>query len=308
MSKLPEVTSSNRLAAAITGTVPGTRSYETVSLEDLMSRRRYTNIMLFGEQGTGKTYAVVGLLLSGLKVLIVNTDFARSGIDTITNWFIDHPECKHLQKNLCIVNLGVDGVLDFVRNPQTVFPQIYEWEPDVLFWDGGTAFQSDFEEYVADMDPMNRNPTEQRQEGLALEQSDWGAVKVGTLRRLHGFLNLHNAVTNKKWSKVVTLLQDEKLDYAVDDKGNSKPVPGTGKTGPMLHGAARKIAGAGFSIILQTVKRTLNDKDTFTFVNRGSDLLTKDRGFGLPKTLEGDFEKVWKAYIEPRIAAVEGEK
>lgn len=273
---------------------------------EAFKKQSHCNMAIFGDQGTGKTTMIVQLLLEGYKIYAVNTDFARTSFDTVRNWFKNNPEHDSLLDNLRFVDLKYEGFTDFVRDPASIDNEIYTFDPDILFWDGASAFQqSDLEEYIGNMDPLRSERksgevSQQRSEGLVLEQSDWGMVKNGTLKPALKFLELHNVVTGKPWSKIVTFLEEEKSDYK-----DGKKVEGTAKTGPLLHGAARKVIMAGFSVGLRAKKSKFGKDIKYQYLNEGDDLMVKDRGFQLPSTLDGDAGRLWKDYIEPKIRAQE---
>lgn len=313
MTEIPVANvSGNDFAAAITGAVSGQLTFKPLGGEEAFTAPRSTNVMLFGEQASGKSYQIVQLLLHGYKVYVLMTDYAGSGLDTVYNYFHEHTDTKHLLKNFRVIDLtqfpSEDGTAwkameQFVRNPVTADPQIYEFDPDILFWDGGSSFQqSDLEDYLGSLDPIRRERgssgvSEQRAEGLMLEQSDWGMVKNGTLKPLIRFLKLHNPRSGKRWSKVVTLLEDEKAKYE-----NNRKVEGTEKVGPMLHGAAREIAGAGFSIALRSTRKSFGLSGVeYQLENSGANVMIKDRGFNLPSPVKADLGDIWDKYIAPKI-------
>lgn len=311
LSDIPApVVSANPFIQAVTGSVKGAKTFEPRSGTDAFNMARSTNVMLFGSQGVGKTFQVIMLLLKGYKVYLLVTDYAGSGVDSIYNWFSDHPEHAHLLDNLRIIDFtryesenGTSWKMfeQFIRNPGVADPEIYNFDPDILFWDGGSSFQqSDLEDYIGSMDPVRRdqgkNVTEQRDQGLILEQSDWGMVKNGTLKPLIRFLKLYNEQTGKRWSKVVTFLEDEKAKYV-----NNKKEEGSETVGPLLHGAAREIASAGFSIALRVTKSEIGPNKSYKFENSGSNVMIKDRGFNVPAYGKADLGELWESHIAPKI-------
>lgn len=278
---------------------PATRkTYQVRRGDD--SRARHCNIQVFGPWGSGKTYMNIGALRLGMKVLAITTDFGHGGFETIYNYFADNPSEAHLLANFREVALDYEGITQFVRDPCSIFPDIYEFDPDLIFWDGGSAFQQvDLEEYIGSFDPLRSEKkggesaiSEQRKTGLFLEQSDWSLVRNGTIRPIVRFLALHNERTGKRWSKVFTCAEESK-----EDKNN----PNAAKTGPLMHTAARKIVGGGFDIILETVRKDYGDSSEYVYISRGADLMTKQRGYGLPTEMPADFAELWSRYIAPRI-------
>lgn len=291
------------ITALISGSTPGAKV--TIHRGKEFSEPRFCNIGVFGDQGTGKTEMIVSLLLEGLKVYGINSDFGGCGFDTVHNRFDAMTPDKHALRddNFVSIRMNYKGVVQFMRDPASLDPGIYDFDPDIIFWDGFTAFQqADLEGYIADeMDPVrshkNKDNVEQhREEGLFLEQADWGMIKNGTLKPLNGFFNLHNVKTGKPWSKAITFLEDKKDDWV-----DGKRVDNSGKSGPMIHGASRKLVGAACSIMLQTKKTEFGNDVQYKYISRGPDLMIKDRSYGLPAEMQADAGLLWREYIAPRI-------
>ncbi len=281
------------------------KKYKLQRGSEAINTPRSTNILVFGGMGTGKTYLLVQLLKLGKRIVAINTDFGKTGINTVYNYFNDHPEEKHFLENFYVIELDLNGVLDFCRNPKMVIDEIYAVDPDILFWDGLTAFQmADLESDICNGDFLREDST----------WADWRKTQNGTIFPLMAFLGLKNEVSNKPWTKIVTTLEQEKgKKRSTGSVGNDKQkmaveiIPGTEKTGPMLHTTARDLAGAGFDIVLQTVKKTIAGQDQFFYLSRGADLMIKDRGYGLPEKMNGDFGAVWSQFIQPKLGGALGE-
>ena len=247
--------------------------------------------------GTGKTKIVIDLLLLGLKVQMIDTDFGGIGPETIRNYFIEHPEHLDLyQNNFRVVNLDVEGLMAFCRNPQNVISDIYEWGPDVLFWDGVSSYQQgELEASLCD-DDFKRDDA---------DYSTWRGSRNGTIFPMMRFLKQHNTVTGKPWSKVITLLEDERVDRSksaskAEKKEGTDIIPGSETKGPMLNTTARELAGAGFSIVLRCVKQTIGRDVKYIYQTSGKDIIVKDR-YGLPASLDANFGVLYTTYIEPKI-------
>ena len=295
----------NALMGSLAGEVPKLRAKRG---DKIAREPRSCNIMLFGEQGTGKTHLILTLLEAGLKVFVLMTDFAKSGLTTVYNYFETHPNKDHLLQNMVVVELDATGVMQFVRQPNSVeieladgtVTDIYTFDPDVLFWDGMTAYQQvDLEGLLGgDEDDFFRK--EQKFDY-------WKRNQNATLLPLVRFLTLHGG-PNKKWSKVVTTLSKKAYEYedtGEKDKNNQaikNPIIGTNKDGPMLHTGARKISGAGFDLMLETTKANVGG-DTYQYISRSTEKMVKERGFALPDVIElKPGENFWLKYIAPRIA------
>lgn len=276
---------------------PSTKTYKSRSGKEIRNESGSFNLLAYGEMGTGKTKIAIDLLLLGLKVYLIDTDFGRKAFETIRNYFQDHPDKMHLfDDNFRCIELDVDGVMSFCRNPESVEPGIYEWDPDVVFWDGLSAYQQ------GDLEAMLCNNEFKRDDN---DFSLWRGSRNGTLFPLMKLLNQHNTKTGKQWNKVVTLMEDERVDKRksaskAEKKSGEDVIAGSEHKGPMLNTTARDLAGAGFSIVLRCVKKQVGRDVKFQYQTLGEKIVTKDR-YGLPPEVDGDFQKVYKQYIEPKI-------
>lgn len=278
----------------------GKKSYVVKQGRKTLAEDRSCHIMFFGAQGSGKTRVVVDLLRLGLKVLAIRTDFGGAGFETVYNYFVDKPAEAHLLENLLEVSLDFDGVLAFTRDPATIVPNINDFDPDFVFWDGLTSYQEN------DVEHEISKPGDE----ILREDStwkDWRSSRNATVFPLDDFLRL-KGTSGKPWHKVVTTLEDKKGEYKMEKGFNGQMervlVAGTEKIGPMLHTSARKIASAGFSIVIRTVVENIGGKEAFKYQTKGFDLMVKDRGYGLDASMPADFEKIWREKIEPKVTGV----
>lgn len=315
MTDLAATVQEKGLLNGLTGSTTQAKNYKVTRGSKAINEPRSANILVFGDWGTGKSYIIIQLLKLNLKVVVLCVDFGKAGMNTVYNYFDDHPEEAHLLDNLIEVKFQVEGdtnqevnkysgylgFVDFKRDPSRVIADIYEWDPDVLFLDGLTALQQgDLEQYICKDDPLRQD----------VDWKDWRSASNGTIFPLMDFLALHNYKTGKQWCKVVTALEDKKGQtrevLGANGRKDRETIPGTEVTGPMLHTGARKVSGAGFDIILEAkVERGKgSDPDQYIYLSRGKDILLKDRGFKLPERIaaEGDgFLKLWREYIAPKI-------
>lgn len=249
-------------------------------------------IMLFGDQGSGKSYCEVPILQGGYRVVRVECDAGSRGEDeTVLNHLRDTPE---LLENEIVVAPETPAEFEaFMEDPTIAIPDLYDWDPDFLILNGYTNFQSKIE--YEEFDRCDDSP-----------QQTWGKIGKRTVEPLLKFLQLHNKVTGRNWSKIVTVLETDKpteWNPTMDGKGNlqQKPVISSYRVGPMLSTRARSLARGGFGLVLQTKRRQIgSSKATFYYVTDGTDeLMVKNRGYGLDR--EVDPLKFWKETIFPRI-------
>ncbi len=288
---------------AIVGSPTGAKKYGLKTGTQKASEASSCNLMVFGEFGSGKTYLAIALLKLGLKVLYINTDFGRAGYATIRNYFKSHPEDAHLEANIRMPEddkgkpMDITAVLAFCVDPASVVPDIYEFDPDFLFWDGLTSFQQgDLEDMITGGDILREDTT----------WKDWRSALNGTIFPMMRFLGQHNERTGKPWHKMVTLLQNTKGKFKPGPTNGQdrEIIPGSEKTGPMLHTGARELLGAGFDLVLQTTVARQGKDTTYNLISRGADLLVKDRGFMLPEKSAAGFIALWEEHIGPKVNAV----
>jgi hypothetical protein len=280
-------------------------------------------IMLFGPQGTGKTFAIVSLLLRGLKVLVVSTDIGGSGTSSV-KLAMRRQGKADLLKNLVDIELNsYDEVQEFIDKPTTFFPEIYEFDPDFVAWDTFSGFQQiDIAEKIAETMPARKDGqvSEARETGLQFEQTDWGMIRNATVRTLSKFLSMHNTKTGKVWYKLVTA--HEAIKQVQGQSGTFIE-----KREPMLQGAGGKIILGAFDLIIRTyVKKAtgangeeIDESGTAYWyaIDPGATSATKNRGVvfagedGVSRAaFPGDFGYVWEQFsaqsgIDSRVAKPE---
>lgn len=308
------------------------RSNPRIVIRKLSSQeKKGLKIMLFGPSGTGKTYALKDLVEMGLKVLVLTTDIGGSGLNAIEIPL--RAEGKHhLLDNILEIQLpDYPSVEKFLKDPTKFINKeqagvdLYDWDPDVLFWDGFSSFQQiDIQEYIGAME-AGKKSTEQRVSGLRMEQSDWGDIRNATVRAANRFCELNNRKTGKIWHKIFTSLESVKSKPSADNKSvleESKE--------PALQGAGAIFVKGAFDLVIKTkvVIKNGGSKDedprAFTYVIFGHEnLASKVRGFQLPPSMPANFGDLFRSclsqlgmkvgdtgteFIEPDAPAEETEK
>lgn len=265
----------------------------------------FVKIMVFGAAGTGKTHFVGQFVELGMKVGLISTDFGGSGHLTIKAHFnkIGRPE---LAENVYILPLeGWAEVTEFLRNPYKFDPALWEFDPDLLAWDGFSGFQQiDISEYVGDMtlapkaDGTEKIRSDYRESGLGgFENMDWGAIKVATTRSIEKFLTMKTP-QGKSLHKVVTCL--EAILYKPVDP--NKPNAGTvlvDSYKPMLQGSGGVLTQAAFDLIMRTAAKVEKNDDgavrKYILITEGSqNVAAKKRGFELDVVEPNDVKHIWE--------------
>ncbi len=259
--------------------------------------------LLFGPTGSGKTYAIVGLLLHGFKVFVISTDLGGEGLASVELALLDMGRADLLENCIGVVLSNYNEVTGFLNNPASIYPEIYTDGIDWLVWDGFTGFQQNvLGDYIGDMTPERsggKDISDARESGLQFEQQDWGMVRNGTTRNLDKFLKLNNLKSGQVWHKLVTCLEE------------LKPVKSASGTTyqetrePMLQGSAKKLILPAFDLILNTriqAGESEASKRAFKYVCAGHDSLqgAKTRGLKLEPVEDGDMFKLWAKIAEQK--------
>lgn len=271
---------------------PVTKVKEYQDDSDLDTTKR---VCLFGGIGTGKTRSALALLELGLKIFYISTDVGSGGIETVEMACINSGQ-RHLLKNLRSVELvDYESVQQFIDNPEAVYPAIYDFDPDVLFWDGFACYQQVYvSEYVgglfvAKSENNNKEVSAAVSEGLQMETQHWGQIKNATARAIHNFCGMYNVKTGKKWHKIVTAQEEVKMLDAKARTDGRVPIKEQGY--PMLQGKAFNFFNAAFTAIIRTVKQ-----DGKFYYSAGDDnKVAKTREFtlGEENRMEADMKKLW---------------
>jgi len=248
---------------------------------------RILKMMLYGGQGTGKTFVICALLELGYKILILTTDFGGDGLNTVRlemkRW-----KKKHLLKNTRVVEAtGYDAIRDFIDNPTTYVEGLWtEFVPDLIFWDGFSAFQQvDIAEHVSDSGKGDDSD-------LKFEMSQWGMVRNATIRTVNDFLNMGSG--DHKPHKIVTCLEEVKVKEGTQED----------KLAPLMQGAGKILAGAGFDLIWRVSCNMVGTGDNVSASYKyqtkpdGTKRVGKSRGFDVPYELPADMYHTWVALTD----------
>lgn len=246
--------------------------------------------LLFGPTGSGKTYAIKGLLEHGFKVLVISTDMGGDGLVTVKMALRNEGKANLLENCASIVLSNYTEVMTFLNTPEAVYPEIFTDALDFLVWDGFSSFQQTIlSDEIGQMTPVltgDKTVSDARDSGLQLELQDWGMVKAGTIRALDKFLKLNNRKTGQVFHKLVTCL--EGIKAVRTGKGIDTVTTYTDAHEPMLQGAAAKLVGPAFDIIINTRIEVVDSVRTFRYLTG-----TKTRGLILETSEPGDFYSLW---------------
>lgn len=258
------------------------------------AKARWVKILLYGNTGSGKTFACVGLLKAGLKVIVLSTDLGGSGVASIYNQ-LEKENRLDLWENLVNIEFpDYDGLSEFLKSPCDVMPDFYDFDPDILMLDGFTGFQQIHiqDKILSDIAPGTKNSSDGRTEGLWAEQQDWGMIRNATVRTLGNFLNMHNWKTGKLLHKIVSCLESKIVDK----------LTGNTQRGPYIQGSAAALMGPAFDIVIQTKVEGNDESRRYVYNCVGHDsLLAKSRGFPLGATEPADMYKIWTEKIIPTL-------
>ena len=252
----------------------------------------YLKVLVFGTAGSGKTTIIKSLLELGFKVLVLSTDLGGDGLNAIIIPMRREGTWKKFRHNLRSVEIeGYDEVSNFFAHPETSVPDIYDWDPDFVFWDGLSGWQiNDVGTKVGEFE-SGKNASEAEREGLQMNQQNWGQIQRATFRGLSDFCAMRNVKTGKIWHKVATCL--EKITLKSNGAGGFAE-----SKEPYLQGAGGKMALGAFDIIVRTtLTSSPTDEDgstrEYNYVLKGhQNLAAKVRGFDLPAKMPASAAKL----------------
>lgn len=241
-------------------------------------------ILAYGDVGTGKTYAIHGFLDLGWKVFVLSTDYGGDGLNTLRS---APPEKK---ANLRFIQPRTyEETQLFLRSPDKVFPEIYDWDPDVLVWDGFSTFHYQYvQPYILGFEAKGRDVSEMRELGLEPVLSDWSPIFRATMDSLELFLGLRNEKTGKAWHKYVTAHMQSDITPQLTPQQKRQ------KRGPLLQGSSKVIIGAGFDLVFVTEAVSTPSGTVYRYILDPAQYLTKARGIKLESKEPADM----KALIE----------
>jgi hypothetical protein len=252
---------------------------------------RYLKGMLFGPWGGGKTFTINDMIALGFKVLVLTTDIGGDGLNTV---ILEQKKrgTPELLKNVKKVEVDdYDACKSFIDKPERYMPDIYEWDPDWIFWDGFSGFQQvDISEHVEDAGKGDDSD-------LQFEMNQWGQVRNATIRTVSNFLDMHNKVTGKRWHKILTCQENVKTRPGKEGGGPVDTVS------PLLQGAGGILMGAGFDFIWRVVAKTKGvgsaARVEYVFETRpSSERWSKSRGFEFPEIMPAKFDTALKSMFE----------
>jgi hypothetical protein len=266
---------------------------QAFSLDD--DEAEFHKIASFGYPGTGKTRALAGFLQAGERVFVANTDLGGNGLGTLKR-YLKSINRADLLKNVQYIDLATyDETVNFIWNPPAVVPAIWDFDPTMLAWEGGSFFQTVLlDEKILSLPAVAKDGisnVELRNEGMFATQPDWNAMRRMTIRTLNRFLTTHSPA--RRLHKYMTFVE---ADPEKDDKGNIKA---NSKKSPLIYTAAKNLTAAGFDLIIQMVAiNKIGGKETDTeYVYRtvgNSNIYAKNREFPIKPEEPADMERLWK--------------
>lgn len=232
----------------------------------------------------------------------MTTDFGGSGLRSVTIP-LRRAGKGELLKNLFELELrDFDEVMEFLEDPTSLVPEFWSLEPDVLFWDGFSAFQgSDLMEYIGEgvgsRADGGSSASPLRLDGFQIEGLDWNAVKNATLRSLKKFCLLSRP-DGKMLHKIVTCqegIRPKAKSGVRIDQGTQY----VDERKPLLSGQAGVLMGGAFDLIIETRVITDTDSDDaerrYVYVVEASDsVFAKKRGVDLPPVVDADMAAFWR--------------
>lgn len=263
--------------------------------------------MFFGTSGSGKSFALVALLLAGERLFIVSSDPGGDGLLTVQNELIRLGR-RDLLKAYKKVNVPSYKVA------LALWTDPYRWykapldalDPTVVVWEGFSYLQTQ----GIDEEVMPDDLRASKDEGVD-PYVFWDKVRRATIRIHDKFLNSHGRAADgsqKLWHHILTCHQTDPKE----DK-----VSGIIKTKAQIQGQAFKAVQGAYDLVLQMyVRQGLMlgaDESPYRYrcVGGSDEFEVKSRGFDLGFDENGetaaDFAKVWEAEKKVLRAIQEGE-
>jgi hypothetical protein len=296
----PKTTEANQKAANfVTGGVKTvTPPRARVQKYDEGELELYIKLLFFGGPGTGKTYITKDLLELGFKVLVITTDLGGDGLKSVIIPMRREGTWDLLKSNLRSVEIeGYDDVEAFISAPETSIPDIYEWDPDFVIWDGISGWQViDVGEKIGDY-AVSDKASDAERDGLQMNIQKWGQIQRATLRGLANFTAMKNKKTGRQWDKIGTCLE------AIKSKGGGQG--GFVETRePLVQGGAGKHITGVFDMIVRTsITSSPLDEDgskrEYHYILQGhQNLAAKVRGFAFPPKMKADGKELIVSIFE----------
>lgn len=254
----------------------------------------WLKILAYGHSGVGKTTALAGLLKTGLRVFVANTDIGGDGLRSVKALLGKEGKTELLENLASFDFLDYTTFEQFTKNPALVEirpgTDLWAWNPDILVWEGMSNWQErHLGDFVLEQSPSGKS-SDLREAGLMADQQDWGAIRKATLRTLDKFLIAHNP-NGKRIHKYVTTLED-----------NSKQDKLTGEVykGPLIMGAARSYMAPAFDLIIEMMtKKEGKDLKYVYKCGASANALSKRRGLPVEPEEPGDMEALWRKITGP---------
>lgn len=259
-------------------------------------------LMIFGEPGSGKSKFLSNLVaIHDEKLLVISTEQGGGGLITVANDLEARGMIDKFRSNVFSIDLAdYKQVLEvFLRDtdPKTgkkvprlysFYPELREFRPTVLVWEGLTNFQ----QALVNLELLGEKEMEMEEKE---RWAYWGTMKTTTFRIHHDFLSCTDP--DYQWHHILTIHETE--DAERDSKGKVTKVLGVK---PEIQGGGTRAIYQAYNLIIRTTKSRKEDvitKDVSTTYEyhtkaRATEEWEKCRGYELPGTFPADSALVWK--------------
>lgn len=301
LNKLSTDTINEQKKEFVEGTGPKAREIKTpvrrgYKLSD--DKLDYFKLMVFGQPGAGKTHLIGQFVRDlGMRVILVTTDIGDSGHLTIRSMLTKAGK-QELMDNVYVLPLaGWYEVQQFLRDPWKFDPELANFNPDIIAWDGFSGFQQiDLTEYVGDL-TTDKDRGDYRESGLMLEQRDWNVIKTGTVRTIDKFMSIKR-LDEKPVHKIVTC--HEAVSYKpLDASKPNSPQQVVDSYRPLLQGQGGVLSLGASDLILRAAiksRRTGNTATTeYVLITSGHEnVVAKSRGVELEPEIPNSAVYLWE--------------
>lgn len=271
-------------------------------------------VLAIGDYATGKTELLLGPLLLGERVWVVETDNG-SGLSTIKAMLdprYGNPRCLNRPELLAnvyhVVIPTYPHFMEFLREPLLYFPDLEAFDPTVCVWEGLSNFQANY----IDMEILkdeNADPTEAR-----LDSEDkfeyYRKLKRATIRAVDRFLVMPGP--KGPLPKIITVLKNTETKQAFTSGNKSKTVvrvdslTGEERTAALIQGAAEALLMPAFDVIVTTEKATPRNPDpldtTILPATYRYNFSCKNRYGNLGDSMPADSVELWRKIRQGGVA------
>lgn len=272
-------------------------------------------LLIYGPIGSGKTYGLTDLVLLGERLLVVSTEQGGNGLVSIRNELLKRNKPELYDTHIRSLDLSeYDQVQQAFAKAKDaegrlypalydIYPELREFQPTTLVWEGLTNFQLQHinNHLLKDHLRVEDSPKFESSKGGTDKYAYWGAVGRALSKTHQAFITLTDP--DMDWNHILTV--HDKAEWKRDEKGNRAP----GQKKPIaidlaLQGSGDKAVKEAYDLIVLTrkdevrdIKQPLNPpsfRHVYQVVGGSNEATVKSRGWDLEPEFDADLGRVWR--------------